>query len=125
FDGIRLFRKSSSQRIHSDWATLKFFDDGQQQLAINVVETVLVDFEHLQRRLRSGLIDFAVPANLGIIAHAAQQTVRDAGCSTTTAGDFQGTGSVDSHVENFRGALDDDLQIFMSVELQAKHDAET
>src|SRR4051794_1110305 len=69
FDRVGFFSKGSGQCIHSYRAALIFLDNRKQQSAIHFVETVAVYFEHLQRGLRGGQIDFAVATHLGVITH--------------------------------------------------------
>ena len=47
FDGVSLFRQSCRQRIQPDGPSLVFLDDGHQQFAVNLIEAVLIDFQHL------------------------------------------------------------------------------
>ena len=75
---IRFFRERCRQRAHSDRPTLILLDDGEQQLAIDLVESMLVDFEHLERGLGSRKVDLPRAAHLGIVADPSQQAIRDA-----------------------------------------------
>src|ERR1039457_1424207 len=45
-DRVRFFGQRRRQRVHADRPTLVFLDDGQQQLAVNLVEAVAI---HLER----------------------------------------------------------------------------
>src|SRR5882762_7329336 len=56
-DSIGLFRERGGQRVHSDRAALILLDDRQKELAVHLIEAVLIDFQHLQRGLRGGLVD--------------------------------------------------------------------
>src|ERR1035441_2738486 len=47
FDGVGLFGQRGCQLIQAHRAALVLLDDGQQQLAIDLVEAVAIDFEHL------------------------------------------------------------------------------
>src|SRR5690242_18005751 len=45
FDRVGFFGEGRRQRVHADGTTLVLVDDGQQQLAVDLVEAVLVHFE--------------------------------------------------------------------------------
>jgi len=85
FDRVSLFRQSSGKRIQSDRSTLIFFDDGQHQLAVDLIEPVFVYFQHLECGLRTRFIDVPRAAHLREVTDAPQQPVRDARCSTRAA----------------------------------------
>src|SRR5207248_11254452 len=59
--------------FHAYWSALVFLDDRQQQLAVDVIETVAVNFQHLERGLSGGQVDLAGAAHLRVIPHPAQQ----------------------------------------------------
>src|ERR1039457_7728138 len=46
FDRVGLFGERWRQRVHAHRAALILLDDGQQQLAVNLVEAVAIDLEH-------------------------------------------------------------------------------
>ena len=87
--------------------------------AVELVETVPVDLEHFQCGLCGGPVDAALAAYLGKITHPAQKTVGDSRGATRAASQFLCSFSVDGDTENFRRALNDELKLFVSVELQA------
>ena len=66
------------QTVDTDRSTLKLFDDGGEQLAIEHVESDRIDLEQVERcngqRRRNG----SVTLDLRVIAGASQQTVGDA-----------------------------------------------
>src|SRR5271156_2585007 len=101
-----------------------FLDDGEEQVAVDVVEAVLVDAEHGQGVAGDGEVDEALGADFGEIADAAQQAIGDARSAAAAAGDFSATGFVHFYAENFRGAIDDAQQIFRRIKFQAMDDAE-
>jgi len=80
-------------------------------LAANNVEAVAIDLEHLQRSLRRGLVDLTRTPHLRIVAHPAQQAVRDARCTSTTRCDLDCRWFVDRDAENLSRSLEDDLQV--------------
>jgi len=103
---------------------LIFLDDGEQEFAIDFVEAVLIDFQHLERRFRGGEIDVSGGADLRVVADSAEQAIGDAGRASGTAGDFGGAFAIDFHAEDFCGTLDDDAEIIVRVELEAQQKAE-
>src|ERR1035438_5969860 len=123
-DRVRLLCERSCQCVQPHRPALIFLDDGQQQLAVDLIEPVTIDFEHRQRGLRGGLVDLARPAYLGVIADPPQQAIGNTRCASTTGGNLDRAGLVDLDAENFSRALQDDLQVRVGVELQPQHDAE-
>src|SRR6185369_6248811 len=122
---IRFFRERCRQRAHSDRPTLILLDDGEQQLAIDLVESMLVDFEHLERGLGSRKVDLPRAANLGIIADPSQQAIRNAWSATRAAGNFPSAFFVDFDAQNFSRAFDNHLQIFICIKLKPQQEPET
>src|SRR5437667_58614 len=55
-DRLRLFGEGGSQCVHAYWSALVFLDYRQQQLAVDVIETVAVNFQHLERGLCGGVM---------------------------------------------------------------------
>ena len=124
FNRVRFFGERCRQRAHPDRPTLIFLDDREQQLAVDFVEAVLVDLEHLKRGLGGRKVDFARAADLRVVADASQQAIRNARSATGAAGNFPRAVFVDFNAQNFRRALDDHLQIFVRVELKPKEEPE-
>src|SRR5208337_5439399 len=80
-DGVSLLRQRRCQRVHPHWPALVLLDDAEQQLAVNLVEAVAIDLEHLQRRLRRRFVDLAYALHLGVVTYPAQQPVGNARCA--------------------------------------------
>ena len=57
--------------------TLELVDDGQQDLIVDFIETVLVDVQGCQGDLRDLRIDLAVALHLSEVSHSSQQGVGD------------------------------------------------
>src|SRR5277367_5633411 len=85
FDGVGFLCQPCGQRVQSDWAALIFFDDGQQQLAIYLVEAVTIHFQHLQCGLSGWQVDLARASHLRVVANAAQQPICNSRRSARTA----------------------------------------
>ena len=124
-DGVGFFGECGGQGVHADRSALILLDDGHQQTAIDLIEAVLIDLQHLKGCLSRRAIDVSGAADLSVIADAAEKAVGDARCSSTTSGDLESSIVVDADVENLRGAVEDDLEILVRVELEAKDESET
>src|ERR1700730_3409218 len=75
FDGFGVFAGAGGQRVQADGAAIEFLDDGQQQVAVGLVEADMIEFQRFQGCLRYLSCDDAVCAHLGIVAHALEQAV--------------------------------------------------
>ena len=69
-DGAPLLSDCGRKAFYTDRPTIKFFDQGQNQAPIHVVETELVDLEHIQCRVGVCDADGAIGLHLGIVAGA-------------------------------------------------------
>ena len=70
---------AAAMLFDADRAAAELVDDRPQQLAVDLVEAVLVDLEQLRApALRDVERDRAVGAHLRVVAHAPQQPVGDA-----------------------------------------------
>src|SRR5579884_788619 len=117
------FCQSGRQRVHADGATLILLDNGEQQLAVNLVEAVLVHFEHLEGGFRCGQVDFAGTPHLGVIPDPAEQPIRNAWRSAGAAGKLRRSRVINLDTQNLRRALQNDLEILDRVKLQPQHDS--
>ncbi len=124
FEGVLLFGEGGGEGVEADGAAVVLFDDGAEETAVELVEAVGVDFEEFEGGVGGGAVDDAGGADLGVVADAAQETVGDARGAAGTHGDFGGAIAVDGDVEDFGGALDDETELVVGVELQAQQDAE-
>ena len=87
-DRVLFLADRRGDRVEADRAAAELLDDRAQQLAVDLVEAVLVDLEQLERRVRDVERDRAVGAHLRVVAHAAQQAVGDARRAARAAGDL-------------------------------------
>ena len=124
FDRVLFFADGGRDAVDAHRAAAELVDDGSQQLAIDLVEAVIVDLEQLQRRARDLGVDPAVGADLRIVAHAPQEAVRDARRAARPARQFVRGFGVDRHVENPRRTADDLLDVAVVVEVEPMDDAE-
>src|SRR6266545_1895103 len=124
FDGAAVLADRRRQRVEAGGAAVKALDDGGQQLAIDFVEAVVVDFEHLQSLSGDLRIHLAFVPHFGVVAHATQQAVGDSRRSTRAARDLVGGFGTDRNTENVGGAADDDGQRLDVVKIQTMDNPE-
>src|SRR5690606_34068607 len=77
FDGVTLFADSGRQIVESDRAAIEFEEYGFKQLAIHQIKTDRVHIQHDESRISHFSGDAPRTFDLGIVAHATQQSVRD------------------------------------------------
>jgi len=70
FEGILLFGEGGGKGIEADGATIVLLNDGAEQAAIELVESVSIDFKEGEGGLGGGAVNDAGCANLGIVADA-------------------------------------------------------
>jgi hypothetical protein len=89
-DGVPFLVDGGGQAVDADRAAAELVDDRPQQLAIDLVEAVLVHLEQLQRRARHITRDAAVGPHLRVVADPSQQPVGDARRAARPARDLGG-----------------------------------
>src|SRR5439155_17149622 len=105
-DRIPLLSERGRDGVYSHRPAFELLLDGQENLAVQLVESVTVDLEPLEMTLGDGARDAPVVLDLGEIAHALQETVGDARGAAGTAGDLLRSGAVDLDTQDARRALD-------------------
>src|SRR6266700_3138675 len=123
FQRLLFLRQRGGQSAESHRSSVEFFDDGQQQPAVHLVKTMLVDFKHLQRRLRCGFVNAALAAHLGKVAYTTQQTVRDARCAPCPVCQLVSALGINSYAQNLRRPFNHEFKFFRAVELQPQQNA--
>ena len=78
FDGVALFADAGGDVVQADRAAVKAVDHRFEQFAVHQIEAFGVHVEHDQGFLGNALVNGAVTFDIGIVAHAAQQTVGNA-----------------------------------------------
>src|SRR4030095_8952900 len=101
FDRIDFFAKDGRNRAHSDRSAIESLDDRAKQLAVDIVEALLIDIQQLQRAASHLRGDFSVAFPPGIAANTLQQTVGDARRAPTTFRDFRASVGRDHGTEDF------------------------
>ncbi len=100
FDGVFFFTDGRRNGVDADRATPKFFDDRQEQLTIDLIESETIDIGQIQTVTGDLEIDAALGPHLGEIQHTTHETVGDARRAATPEGNFQVSLLVDLHTQN-------------------------
>ena len=124
FNRIAFFTDRRGEIIDADRAAGEFFDHCEQQFAVHDIEPQRIDVEHFQRRIGDFLRDLALRLDLGVIAHAPQEPVRDTRGRARTARDFARAVGVNFDLQQFGRARDDAREFGDRIKLQPRHDAE-
>src|SRR6185436_14040733 len=72
-DGIPFLAERRRQASELDRSTAELLEDRHQKAAIDFVEAVAIDFEHLQRPIRDLPRDPSGGTHLGVVANPPQQ----------------------------------------------------
>src|SRR5689334_8983795 len=91
FDCVDFLTKDGRNRVDADRTSAETFYNSAKQLPIDIIETMLVDIEELQRITRNRSRDFSGSFHFREIADAFQQPVCDPRRSTATLCDFMTT----------------------------------
>ncbi len=123
-DGVFFLAQGGGQSAQADGTTGIFIEQGDHEVAIDFVEAVFIDAEHVQGFAGDLARDAAAGANFSEITRASKKAIGDARRSTAAPGDFFSPGIVHLNVQNFGGTVEDDEQIFRFVKIEAMHNAE-
>ncbi len=121
---IAVFADGGGEVLDADGTARELLDDRPEKVSVDHVEAFGVDVEHLEGGRGHFLRDAAVVLHFGIIAHAPQKSVGDAGRAAAATGDFERARLVDADVEQARRAAHDAGELLGRVELQLVDDAE-
>ena len=124
FDGIFFFAENGSESAEADGTTAIFIQQGNHQIAIDFIEAVLIDAEHLEGILGDLAGDTAVGAYFREVAGASQQAIGDPRCAAATSGNFFSTALIQLNIQDFGGAIENDEEIFGLVKIESVNDAE-
>ena len=122
-DGVFFFAESGGEGAETDGPAGIFIEESNHQIAVDLVEAVLIDAEHVERLQGDFAGDAAASADFGEVTGAAKKAVGDARRAAAASGDFFGAGVVHLDVQNFRGAVEDDEEIPGLVEIEAMDNA--
>ena len=121
----RILADGCGYGAHTHGSATELVDDGGENLVVNLVQTVLVDVQRLERHLRNIISDGSVTLHLGEISHAAQERIGNTRRSARTAGDFHRSRILDRHFQEHCTSPDNLLQRLRIIILQMEIDAET
>lgn len=124
FEGSGFFTDGDGETADAYGAASEFGENGVEHAFVHFVEAIAVDIEHGEGLIGNIAGDFVVGADLGVVAHPAEEVVGDAGGAAAAGGDFEGTGVIDIDIENAGGALDDLFKFFVGVVVEAVAHAE-
>ena len=124
FESVFFFGQGGSQCAEAYGTTVVFLNDRKQKAAIDFVEAVGIHFEQGEGCVGGGAVDGAGAADLRVVADAAQEAIGDAWSAAGAQCDFGGAVCVDGDTQDLGGALDDEAEFVLGVELQAQEDAE-
>ena len=123
-DGGRVLAGGHRQRVEPHRAAAEFVNEHLEQALVHFIEALGIDLDHHQRRVRDAAGDAALAADLGEVAHPAQQGVGHPRRAARAGGDFQRAFGIDRHIEQAGRALDDAGELVVGVIVEAVHQAE-
>src|SRR5271157_5444807 len=85
-DCLRVFAGAGCQRVQSDGAAVELLDDGEQQVAVGLVESDVVDLQRIQGSLSNYPRNHAIGPHLRVVTHSFEQAVHDTRCATGASG---------------------------------------
>ena len=106
FQRAHFFRAGHSQRLDADRPSVEMLDQQREDLAIHLVQPLLVHVKAGKGVAGLFSVDYAVAVHSGKISHATQQTVGYARCSPRATAYFQGSVFRYGNIEDARGAHD-------------------
>src|SRR3990172_7918924 len=114
-DRVPLLAHRRRDRFHADGAAVELLEDDPEDLPVHHVETLPVHLHLEERVVGDLLVDRAVPAHLGEVAEAVEETDRHARGAPGAPGDFartvvvdedrKGSGGPADHLLEFRGGV--------------------
>ncbi len=123
-DGIFFFAQRGGKRAEAHGTAPILVEQGNHQVAVDFIQSMLIDAEHVQGFASHFPGDAAGGAHLSEITSAAEQAVGNARRTAATSGDFFGTAFFHLDVQNPGGAAEDDEQIFRLIKIEAMDDPE-
>ena len=124
FDGVGFFRNRGGDGADADGAAAELLDDGVEDLDVDLVEALVIDVEAAEGGAGAIAGDHAAGHDLGVVAHAAQEAVGDAGRAAGAAGDFRDALLFDRDAEHPGRAPDDIADGIVVVVVEAVDGAE-
>src|SRR5207302_7509288 len=72
---LRVLARARGQSVQSDWAAIELLDNRQQQVAIGLIETDMIDLQRIQCRLSNASRNHAIGSHLCIVTYTLEQAV--------------------------------------------------
>src|SRR5215471_12184666 len=88
---LGVFAGAGCQCIQPNRPAVELLDDRQQQIAVGLIETDMINLQRVQRRLSDFARNHAIGLHLGIVTHALEQAIDDAWRATSAASNFLDT----------------------------------
>ncbi len=125
FESVLLLGEGCGNVLRPTGPPIVFLNDGQQEAAVISSKPWASTSSMVSAALAVGRSMTPLPADLGIVADAAQQAVGDARCATGAQGDLRRAVGIDGDLHHLGGAFDDEAEFLFGVELEAEQDAKT
>ena len=114
-----------SQGIEPDRTAVVIIDYGAEHLSVERIKAEFIDFHARKRFIGNLAVDSALSCNLRKVTHTTEEPVGDSRRSSGTRSNLLGTAFIYLNAEYTGTALNDKLQFFGCIELQAKRNPET
>jgi hypothetical protein len=77
-DRVPLLRQGGCQGVQTDRPSREFRNESPQDRTVEIIESDVVDLEHIEGLLRDRYVDLSFPLDFGDVTRSPQQAVRDA-----------------------------------------------
>ncbi len=124
FDGVARLRQRRGDGVDADRTAAVVERDIGEITPVHGVEPRGIDFERRQRAVGDLAVDRLRAVDMGEVAHAPQQTPRDARRAARAPCDLVGAIRSHAQAQHARAARDDQFQLRLGVEVQPHRNAE-
>ena len=69
-DGTALLRDRRGQTIDTHWSAIKLFNHGEKQAPIKMIETLRINAQQIEGRLRGCAINASISLDLGVVTNS-------------------------------------------------------
>src|SRR3954462_8813263 len=104
---VRLFTRGSGKGFDSHWTAVKFINNGDEDAAVDVVQSEFIDVKHCKRAHRNVARDFAVAVHLSEVTNPFEQPIGNSRCAARSQRYFPGAFIVHGRIKDRRGTADD------------------
>src|SRR6478752_6167693 len=120
-DRIGFFTGGGGKRLNPNRTAIELVDDRNENTAVNVVESKLVDIQHLERAHGNIARDLAITMNLRVVTNSLQQSIPDTRRSTRPQGNLASAIIIHRRFEDRRRTANDLFHRIMIVEIESQH----